>query len=183
MEQQQSTSTAPDVARGSLTGRQTESERFLKFYERESATTRRVLAAYPAERCDLRPHERSSTAKALASTFVVEQMVILKALRHEQVLGAGWPKTADTWEGLVADFDDTRSQILDMLRASDDSIFDGTIGFFVGPKQTADIPIADFVYFMTHDQIHHRGQLSVYLRMAGGKVPSIYGPSADEPWR
>jgi len=35
---------------------------------------------------------------------------------------------------------------------------------------------------MLDDQIHHRGQLSVYVRMAGGKVPSIYGPSADEPW-
>jgi uncharacterized damage-inducible protein DinB len=36
---------------------------------------------------------------------------------------------------------------------------------------------------MLHDQIHHRGQFSVYLRMVGGKVPSIYGPSGDEPWR
>jgi uncharacterized damage-inducible protein DinB len=54
--------------------------------------------------------------------------------------------------------------------------------FFVGPGKTGDIPLADFVNFMTHDQIHHRGQLSVYLRMAGGKVPAIYGPSADEPW-
>jgi uncharacterized damage-inducible protein DinB len=33
-----------------------------------------------------------------------------------------------------------------------------------------------------HDQIHHRGQLTVHLRMAGGRVPSIYGPSKDEPW-
>lgn len=32
------------------------------------------------------------------------------------------------------------------------------------------------------DSVHHRGQFSVYLRLAGGKVPSIYGPSADEPW-
>jgi uncharacterized damage-inducible protein DinB len=35
---------------------------------------------------------------------------------------------------------------------------------------------------MLCDQIHHRGQFSVYLRMADGKVPSIYGPSLDEPW-
>jgi len=38
------------------------------------------------------------------------------------------------------------------------------------------------MWFMLLDSIHHRGQLSVYVRMAGGKVPSIYGPSADEPW-
>jgi uncharacterized damage-inducible protein DinB len=40
----------------------------------------------------------------------------------------------------------------------------------------------NWVWFLLHDQIHHRGQLSVYLRMADGKVPAIYGPSGDEPW-
>jgi uncharacterized damage-inducible protein DinB len=44
------------------------------------------------------------------------------------------------------------------------------------------VPKIDFLWFLLCDQIHHRGQLSVYLRMAGGKVPSIYGPSGDEPW-
>jgi len=181
-EQSQPLTTAPSTASRPRTAGQSERERFLNLYERESATTRKVLAAYPAAASDLRPHERSSTAKALASTFVVEQTVILKALRGEQVLGGGWPKTADTWDGLVADFDDTRRQILELLRSSDDSVLDGKIGFIVAPKQTGEIPIAEFVHFMTYDQIHHRGQLSVYLRMAGGKVPSIYGPSADEPW-
>jgi uncharacterized damage-inducible protein DinB len=45
-----------------------------------------------------------------------------------------------------------------------------------------DVPKVAFLWFILHDQIHHRGQFSVYLRIAGGKVPSIYGPSADEPW-
>jgi uncharacterized damage-inducible protein DinB len=42
--------------------------------------------------------------------------------------------------------------------------------------------VIDFLWFIFLDSIHHRGQMSVYLRCAGGKVPSIYGPSADEPW-
>jgi uncharacterized damage-inducible protein DinB len=46
----------------------------------------------------------------------------------------------------------------------------------------ADVRKLDFLWLMLTDQIHHRGQLSVYARMAGGKVPSIYGPSFDEPW-
>ena len=46
----------------------------------------------------------------------------------------------------------------------------------------APVSVKDLVWGMLHDQIHHRGQLSVYLRIVGGKVPSIYGPSADEPW-
>jgi uncharacterized damage-inducible protein DinB len=44
------------------------------------------------------------------------------------------------------------------------------------------VPVSDILWIMLMDSIHHRGQLSVYVRMAGGKVPSIYGPSADEPW-
>ena len=41
---------------------------------------------------------------------------------------------------------------------------------------------AEFLWFLIHDEIHHRGQFSIYLRMSGAKVPSIYGPSGDEPW-
>jgi hypothetical protein len=40
----------------------------------------------------------------------------------------------------------------------------------------------DWLCFLLHDEIHHRGQFSVYLRMAGARVPSIYGPTADEEW-
>ena len=57
-----------------------------------------------------------------------------------------------------------------------------TVQFFVAPRTMGDIPKIDFLWFLLHDQIHHRGQFSVYLRMADGKVPSIYGPTADEPW-
>jgi len=170
------------ATRQPLTGSPTERERFLNFYERESATTRKVLGAYPGEECDLKPHDRSNSAKALASTFVVEQAMILKGLRSEQVVGGGWPKTADTWDGLLAEFDAGREQILNFLRDSDNDVLDGTVTFFVGPKQTGEYRLSDFLNFMTCDQIHHRGQLSVYLRLAGAKVPSIYGPSADEPW-
>jgi uncharacterized damage-inducible protein DinB len=159
-----------------------ERERFIHFYERESATTRKVLGAYPGAECELRPHERSNTAKALARTFVIEQSMILMALRHDLQLGKGWPATPENWDDLLAAFDSGRAEILDLLRNSSDDIFDGTVTFFTGPKQTGEYQIADFVNFMTCDQIHHRGQMSVYLRLAGAKVPSIYGPSADEPW-
>ncbi|HYL98748.1 MAG TPA: DinB family protein [Blastocatellia bacterium] len=43
------------------------------------------------------------------------------------------------------------------------------------------IPLSQAMWFEMLDHIHHRGQFSVYLRMAGGKVPSIYGPTADVP--
>lgn len=52
----------------------------------------------------------------------------------------------------------------------------------VAPKQMGDVRRGDLLQMMVMDNVHHRGQFSVYLRMAGGKVPSIYGPTADEPW-
>jgi uncharacterized damage-inducible protein DinB len=57
------------------------------------------------------------------------------------------------------------------------------IKFYGGPKTLVDYSRLQFAWFLLSDQIHHRGQLSVYLRMADAKVPSIYGPTADEPWR
>ena len=156
--------------------------RYLETYRREVATTKKVLRAFPAERADLKPSERSNDAKALAFTFVVESAMALKVLRGEQLVGgAGFPKAPDTWEQTLAEFDRvTREMEAELANAP--AHLEGTVQFFTGPKQMGDYTLEDFLWFMLHDQIHHRGQLSVYVRMAGGKLPSIYGPSADEPW-
>ena len=49
------------------------------------------------------------------------------------------------------------------------------------PRTIGDVPLAQFLWMTLCDQIHHHGQFSIYLRMADGKVPSICGPTADEP--
>lgn len=66
-------------------------------------------------------------------------------------------------------------------RATEQDLYH-SMKFLVNPREIKDIPRFQFLWFVYCDHIHHRGQFSVYLRMAGGKVPSIYGPSADEPW-
>ena len=159
-----------------------EKERFLKTFEKEAGTTLKVLRAYPEAECGLKPHERSNTALNLAWTFVMEQMLIVKALKGEQILGGGFPKPPEGWATVIETYEKGRDELLGLLRDGSNGDLVGAVGFFTGPKQMGDIPLQDFVWFILHDQIHHRGQLSVYLRMAGGKVPSIYGPSADEPW-
>lgn len=70
----------------------------------------------------------------------------------------------------------------DLIRSTPDADLEQKVKFFVGPKTLGDWTRISFLWFLLHDQIHHRGQLSIYLRMAGAKVPSIYGPSGDEPW-
>jgi uncharacterized damage-inducible protein DinB len=106
---------------------------------------------------------------------------MILALERELRLGGGFPPAPDSWDAVVEKLEQNRQQLVALLE-DPNTDFNGTVTFFVGPKQTGEIPIEDFLWFMLHDQIHHRGQLSVYTRMAGGKVPSIYGPSADEPW-
>jgi len=64
----------------------------------------------------------------------------------------------------------------------DSGTMNGTVRMPVGPKQVGDVRRGDALWMMLMDTVHHRGQLSVYQRIAGGKVPSIYGPSGDEPW-
>jgi uncharacterized damage-inducible protein DinB len=63
-----------------------------------------------------------------------------------------------------------------------DDQLDSTVQFPTGPGKMGNYTKQEFLWFLLSDQIHHRGQFSIYLRMAGGKVPSIYGPTADEPW-
>lgn len=160
-------------------------EAFLETFEREHATTVRVLRAYPADRLDLQPHPKSKTARDLAFLFVMEQGLGQKAL----TTGFDWsnppagpPAPPETMNEIIAAFEQGHRQVVELVRGMSDEDMHGTVKFFVGPKQLGDIPRMDFLWFLLHDQIHHRGQFSVYLRMAGGAVPSIYGPTADEPW-
>ena len=70
----------------------------------------------------------------------------------------------------------------DTVRGMSDEQLNENVKFFTGPKQLGDYTRMQFAWFLLHDEIHHRGQFSIYLRMADAKVPSIYGATADEPW-
>lgn len=156
--------------------------RFLKAFKPESAKTKKVLRAMPTDRAEFRPHERSNSAMQLGWTFVMEQNMLLRALRNEPLFAGGRPEKPETWEGMIAAVEKQIDDVVAELESSSNHELEGEVEFFVGPKQQGLIPLEQFVDFMLYDQIHHRGQMSIYVRMAGGKVPSIYGPSADEPW-
>ena len=164
--------TSPDVALA----------QFVEAYKREHATTAKVLRAFPAEKSELKPHDRSNSARQLAWTFVVEERLMLDGSKGQLALGGGFPKAPESWDQILDMFDAQSKELVSALESGQATNIGGTVGFFAGPGKMADYPTPDFLWFMLCDQIHHRGQLSVYLRMAGGKVPSIYGPSADEPW-
>ena len=158
---------------------------FLEAYEREHQITMRVLQAYPTEQLDLRPHAKSKTARELAWIFVLERGLGTRVWNHElqQMMAAGAPPPPpERWDELLAALEHAHREFADVLRATPAERLDEPVQFFVAPRTMGDIPRMEWLWFLLHDQIHHRGQFSIYLRMADGKVPSIYGPSGDEPW-
>ncbi|HEV8264686.1 MAG TPA: DinB family protein [Gemmatimonadales bacterium] len=162
----------------------TEKEQFLSTWEREVGTTLKVLKAYPGAKVDLKPHEKARSATELAWTFVFEGVAGAQGVEGElKFPPKNLPAMPANWDGMIAECERAFRGLADRVRKTPDTQLNTTIKFLTGPKQMADIRRLDFLWFLLMDMVHHRGQFSVYLRMAGGKVPSIYGPSADEPWK
>ncbi len=159
----------------------TEKEQFLATAEREFPTTVRVLKAYPAGKAELKPHSKCKSARELAWAFTVEQMLGEGALKGEIDISKVPPAPATLSEAITA-YETSHRQLLDRVRKTPDAELNKTVKFFTAPKTMGDVRRMDVLWSMLMDSVHHRGQFSVYLRMADGRVPSIYGPSADEPW-
>ena len=68
----------------------------------------------------------------------------------------------------------------DTVARMDDAAWERNAEFYFGGKKVSNQPVGGFLWFILFDAIHHRGQLTTYLRPMGAKVPAVYGPSADE---
>jgi uncharacterized damage-inducible protein DinB len=158
-------------------------QQFADTYKREHATTMKVLRAFPQESGDYKPHPGNNSAKQIAWTFVVENNVMLASIKGPLNLGAAFPPAPATFAECVAAYEESAKKLTTELEKTPESRLSETVKFPSGRNQMADYPVSEFLWFMLMDSVHHRGQLSVYIRPAGGKVPSIYGPSGDEPWR
>jgi uncharacterized damage-inducible protein DinB len=150
---------------------------YLNERRREFQTTLRVLQAYPEDQRHLKPSEKSRSAAELVRTFVIEERVLTSLVRSGAADPSLWnmempgsmTKSIELWQDTVA----TNDGLLAALSSEDW----GRIVNFYGMQ----IPLVQACWFELFDHIHHRGQFSVYLRLAGARVPSIYGPTADEP--
>jgi uncharacterized damage-inducible protein DinB len=162
-------------------------QRFLETYEQEHEKTMRVLRAFPADQSEFKPNERCKTARELAFIFVLERGLGTHVMNDAFASGGGpspgqTPKAPASWDAVVAAAEQSHKDFIQLVRSTSDEKLDQTVKFFTAPKTMSDVRRLDFLWFLLHDEIHHRGQLSIYLRAAGGKVPSIYGPSEHEPW-
>ena len=147
---------------------------FTKFWTNESKTTRKVLERIP-EGSDYRPDPKSRTAKEIAWQIVAEEKMIIEAIENGT---AEWapPPTPSTMKEVTEAYSKQSDDIITRFNALPEEKWNGTLQFF-GSEHGSSTMAWSFLF----DIVHHRGQISTYLRPMGAKVPQIYGPSGDEP--
>jgi uncharacterized damage-inducible protein DinB len=150
---------------------------------REAGSTRRVLERVPPDKLSWRPHQKSKSIGELAwhVASIPGRMAKLVQQDDVDVTSVTQGPMPETTAGLVEGFDRQLAEAKELLARLDDSALSrittmrrGDLKIFSGPK------LALLRTVMLNHTYHHRGQLSVYLRLLDVPVPSIYGPTADE---
>ena len=145
--------------------------------ENEQKTTRKVIAAIPNQKLDYKHDPKGRTALELAHHIVVSELWFLNSIATGSF---DWkdPEPVKTTAQVLALYDKEFAPALARARKTkgDDLL---KIADFFGMK----LPMFSYIQFCQDHTVHHRGQLSTLLRPMGGKVPDIYGGSADEPFQ
>jgi uncharacterized damage-inducible protein DinB len=164
------------------------SKTLLPEYDQEMATTRRVLERVPEGQFGWQPHEKSMSLGRLA-THVAELAGWAKTFLQNDSLdlappgGSGYqPQNASSRGELLEMFDKNVASTRAAIEATDDAAFMQKWTLLKGGQTIFTLPrVAVLRTMLLNHVIHHRGQLTVYLRLTGTPVPSVYGPTADEP--
>lgn len=152
-------------------------DHLLAIFESEIGTTTGVFAAVPADKLTYTPHPSSKTALALMRHITLDDERLLKGVA-DGALGP-MPDRSDacgimTPQDAVARYTDRIPKVLEQLKALPGDAFVRPVDFYGHV-----MPALVILSIIGRHSTHHRGQLSAYLRPMGGKVPPIYGPTAD----
>jgi uncharacterized damage-inducible protein DinB len=152
---------------------------FIKFWEKEATATRKVISRIPQETSDYKPEPKSRTAREIAWLIVMEEKTLAEGLEKGKI---DWQETETpaTVEEILSTYDRYHDDVTSRLKEIDGANWEKEIPFVVQGREVMRANGFDFAWEFLFDQVHHRGQLSTYLRPMGSTVPSIYGPSADE---
>ncbi len=149
--------------------------------ENEMEITAKVIAAVPEDRArQYRPDPKARTAWELAWHIVSSEIQMLEETAEMKFsMEPRYPTEPPTIAGMVAWYKEHFPPAAAKVRQLSGQQLVTPVDFYGAFK------FPDFLYisFVSKHSIHHRGQLSTYLRPMGSKVPSIYGGSADEPWQ
>jgi uncharacterized damage-inducible protein DinB len=163
-------------------------EFFLAQLERETETSRRVLARVPEGHNDWKPHEKSMPLGYLATLVAtmpgwIAMMIDQDELDFAPPGGGARQPDASSAEELLERLEKSATQARKSLEKTTDDHLSTTWRLLARGNLISELPrhvmISEGVF--SH-LAHHRGQLTVYLRLNEAKVPAIYGPSADEPF-
>jgi uncharacterized damage-inducible protein DinB len=144
----------------------------------ECKTTRRVMSAVPEDRGDYKPDPKCMSARELVQHIAYVEIWFLEGIlkgefAHPDDSGMAQQSIA----AILAAYDEQVPALLAKLKDLPGEQLAKTTQFY-----NLNLPLIAYVQFLQKHTIHHRGQLSAYLRPMGAKVPSIYGGSADEPF-
>lgn len=153
-------------------------EFFIKQWEKEATATRKVISRVP-EGSEYRPDPKARTAREIAWLIVREEAALVDGLEKGAFEWVEVPAPAKVGE-VVAQYDKQHESLTKRLQAIAASRWEEKLPFMMDGKEVMRENGYDMAWGFLLDQIHHRGQLSTYLRPMGAKVPAIYGPSADE---
>ena len=153
---------------------------YLRELESEAKATRGCLEQVPMDKPDYKPHEKSMELGYLATlTGDIPrwiQYIIEKNLVDFETYSQNHPKTT---EELTAMFDQNMEAARNALKTLKDEDLSKEFQLKHGDKLLMATPVDESISSAINHMVHHRGQLTVYLRLQDKKIPSIYGPSAD----
>ena len=151
---------------------------YIDAVKRESKATKNVLAAVPADMCEYKPDDFSKTAIELARHIAAAECRLLRIPISGEFDPKGpspLPESAKTPAEIAAWYEQSAAETLEKLSKMTPEQLTKIVDF----RGLFQMPAVMYLQFALHHSIHHRGQLSAYLRAMGGKVPAIYGESYD----
>jgi uncharacterized damage-inducible protein DinB len=161
----------------------TSPQELLAEWKHEAVSTRKMLERVPEDKLNWKPHEKSMTLGHLAMHLGYATDIFGPAIfEHEHYMWAGKKQEEPTsTQDILHCFDKANAQLQHFLEKATEK--DLQVMWSFGPKEKPYMTMprgAAIRAFLFSHLIHHRGQLSVYLRLADVQVPGMYGPSADE---
>lgn len=152
---------------------------FIDRWEKEAPATRKVISRIPEDKSDYRADPKARTAREIAWLIAREEASLVDGLEKGVFdwVEATCPAKVSQ---VIAEYEKQHDALTKRLRALPASRFEEKLPFMMDGKEVMRENGYDMAWGFLLDQIHHRGQLSTYLRPMGAKVPAIYGPSADE---
>ena len=156
-------------------------ESLLTEFDAEMATTRRVLERVPSDKAEWKPHPKSFAVGHLAQLIARMPGWVTAAIKSSSLdLGDFQGYSFEKTEVLLDTFDKNVKEAREALASATDATFAGPWSLKRGDQVFFTLPVGAVVRQNINHLVHHRGQMTVYLRLLDIPVPSIYGPTADE---